>query len=248
MNEKEQHETELAEMSLDKETPFYNEQRAKIIAKILKKENINRVLDVGCGLGKVTVHLAKSGFDVTGIDVSEPLIALAKKKAEENGIQINFEIKRIEEFETKDKFDGILFAGVLEHIEDDVAMKAAARRLLKHNGKIMITDKPTFNCLFTERDRRIGHVRRYTKKMLYLKLKSAGYKDIKLKYYNFLMLFASIYLKITKKDEYPYEKLNPIVNKLMYWWYKYLENHFIFPIGDRLFAIATVKEDNRERK
>ena len=38
MNEKEQHETELAEMSLDKETPFYNEQRAKIIAKILKKK------------------------------------------------------------------------------------------------------------------------------------------------------------------------------------------------------------------
>lgn len=246
MNQDEQYETEIAEMRLEEETPFYNEQRAEVIYKVLKKAKAQRVLDVGCGLGKVTVHLAKRGLDASGIDVSERLIKLAKEKAMKSNVAVHFEVKELEKFNSKEKFDAVLFAGVLEHIEDDVNLMSAAKRLLKSDGKIVITDKPTFNFLFTERDKRIGHVRRYTKKLLKAKLEDAGYTDVKMKYYNFLMLFGSLYLKLTKKDEYPYEKLNPVVNKLIYWWYKYLENNFIFPVGDRLFAVAKPKLNAEE--
>ncbi len=242
MNEKEQYETELSEMRLDEETPFYNEQRAESIYKVLRKEGVKRVLDVGCGLGKVTMHLAQRGLDATGIDVSPRLIELAQEKVSKSDFKVHFEVVELDKFEVEEKFDVVLFAGVLEHIEDEVQMMCDAKRLLKPHGKIVITDNPTFNWLFTARDRRIGHIRRYTKKMLRQNLNASGYKDIKLIYYNFLMLFGSIYLKVTKKDEYPYGNLNPTVNKLMYWWYKYLENNFVFPIGDRLIAIATPLE------
>lgn len=241
MNQEEQYETELSEIRLDEEIPFYNEQRSEVIYKILKRAKSQRVLDVGCGLGKVTVHLSKKGLDVSGIDVSSRLISLAREKAAKNKVKVYFEVSRLEEFDPKEKFDAVLFAGVLEHIEDDVGMMREAKRLLKPDGKIVITDKPTFNCLFNKRDQRIGHLRRYTKKMLRAKLENAGYSNIRMKYYNFLMIFGNIYLKITRKDEYPYEMFNPFIDKVIYLWYKHLENNFIFPIGDRLFAVASPK-------
>ena len=239
MNEKEQYETEIAEMALDRETPFYNEQREEAIYKILQKENVHRVLDVGCGLGKVPVYLAKKGLNVIGIDVSPRLIKLAKKKSIKNKVNVQFKLTELGNFKVRKKFDAVMFAGVLEHIEDEERLMREAKRLLKKNGKIVITDMPTFNLLYHPRDKRIGHVRRYTKKLIRKKLENQGYTNIKLSYYNFLMLFGSLYLLIFNKDEYPYGTLNPFFNKLLGWWYKYLENNFVFPIGDRLFAVAT---------
>ncbi len=244
MNQQEQFETELAEMRLDEETPFYNEQRAEAIYKLLKRENVHRILDVGCGLGKVTVILAKKGLDVVGIDISPKLIKLAREKALKNKVNVPFEVTKLSKFDVGEKFDAVLFAGVLEHIEDEERMIQDAKRVLKDGGKIVITDMPTFSFLYHPRDKRIGHIRRYNKSLIREKLESHGYSNIKLTYYNFLMLFGSLYLLIFKKDEYPYGSLNPISNKLIYWWYKYLENNFIFPIGDRLFAIANVNKQN----
>src|SRR3989338_752894 len=241
-----QAETELAEMRLDEETPEYNKQRAEVIYKILRKEGAHRILDVGCGLGKVSVHLAQQGLDVTGIDISKNLIGLARKKSREHEVNVNFEVIELKEFRPKERFDAVLFVGVLEHINDEVQMMKDAHHVLKTNGKIVITDMPTFKCLFMERDRRIGHYRRYNKKDVMRNLKAAGYSNIKLKYYNFLMLFGTLYPPVFKKGEYPYGILNPILRKFLYLWYRYLENNFVFPIGDRFIAVATL-HDLQER-
>ena len=119
MNEQEQCQTEIAEMALDKYTPIYNEERAEAIYKIFRKEGVHRVLDVGCGLGKVDVYLAKKGLDVCGIDVSPELIKLARQKAKKNKLNIKFELAQLEHLKVKQKFDAVLFAGVIYHIEND---------------------------------------------------------------------------------------------------------------------------------
>jgi len=246
MDDEAQIETEIAEMRLEEETPFYNEQRAESILKILKKNNAKGVLDVGCGLGKVTAYLAQKGLDVVGIDVSERLINLAREKAEKNNLNIPFEIIELDKFQAEEKFDAVLFAGVLEHIEEEVQMMSDAKRLLNENGKIVITDIPAFQFLYMERDRRVGHLRRYTMKGMRKKMQAAGYEDIQMKYYNFLMLFGTLYLLAFKQREYPYGVLNPVVNKMIFWWYKYLENNFIFPVADRFIAVASPKKDVTE--
>ena len=238
MNKEEQSETELAEMRLDEETPEYNEQRADIICKILQREKLYRVLDVGCGLGKVTVYLAQNGLNVMGIDISPRLIDLARKKAAEKNIPLHFEVIELSKLMVDEKFDAVLFAGVLEHIDDEEQLMRDAQRVLKEGGKIIITDMPTFQWLYHPRDRKIGHVRRYTKELIRKKLIAQGYTNIKLRYYNFLMLFGSIYLLLFKKDEYPYGTINKFTKKFLHIWYKYLENRFIFPVGDRLIAVA----------
>ena len=242
MNSQEQYETEKAEKALEKFVPEYNIQRAEAIYKILKNENVHRVLDVGCGLGKVTVHLAKRGMDVTGVDISPDLIYLAKEKALKNNVNVKFILGELNKVEFKKKFDAVLFAGVLEHVEDEVSMMNAAKKSIKKNGKIVVFDLSTFDFLYSPRDKRIGHTKRYSKALSHRLLSEAGYSDIKLIYYNFLMLFGSLYLWIFKKEEYPYSALNPQLNKLIGLWYKHIENRFIFPIGDRIIAIGTNRD------
>ncbi len=243
MNAQEQYQTEEAEMALDEEVPGYNEQRAEAIYRILKKHNIHRVLDVGCGLGIVTVYLAKKGMDVTGIDISPRLIELAVKKAKEHQVNVQFKVVELNKFSVTEKFEGVLFAGVLEHIENEEQMMRDAQRVLKESGKIIIFDIPLFPWLYHPRDLRVGHLRRYTKSMILNKLTAQGYTNVQLTPYNFLMFFGSLYLLLFKKEEYPYGAVNRITNNVIHLWYKHLENNFIFPLGDRLIAVAQLEKE-----
>ncbi|MEP7013465.1 MAG: class I SAM-dependent methyltransferase [Acidobacteriota bacterium] len=48
------------------------------------------VLDAGCGTGENSLHVASQGFSVLGVDVAETALAIARKKADERGIEAEF--------------------------------------------------------------------------------------------------------------------------------------------------------------
>jgi 2-polyprenyl-3-methyl-5-hydroxy-6-metoxy-1,4-benzoquinol methylase len=48
------------------------------------------VLEIGCGTGRVTIPLAAAGVDITGLDVSASMLEEAKRKAERQGLCINW--------------------------------------------------------------------------------------------------------------------------------------------------------------
>lgn len=48
------------------------------------------ILDMGCGTGRHSVELAKRGYKVTGVDISEGMLDQARKKAEEAGLSIRW--------------------------------------------------------------------------------------------------------------------------------------------------------------
>ena len=48
------------------------------------------VLDVGCGTGDNALHLASLGLSVLGVDVAETALAIARRKAEDRGLQVEF--------------------------------------------------------------------------------------------------------------------------------------------------------------
>jgi len=49
-----------------------------------------RILDVGCGTGRHAIELAKRGYSVVGIDLSESMLAHARKKAEAEKVSVLF--------------------------------------------------------------------------------------------------------------------------------------------------------------
>jgi len=53
--------------------------RRKLISK-LKQNRVHRVLDVACGTGDLTMEIARHGYEVTGMDIAEKMVDVAKRK------------------------------------------------------------------------------------------------------------------------------------------------------------------------
>ncbi|MFO7796183.1 MAG: class I SAM-dependent methyltransferase [Promethearchaeati archaeon] len=97
-----------------------------------------KVLDVGCGAGIPTAKfLVKKGFDVTGIDISERMIDLARENVP-NGKFLKMDINNLDFPE--ESFDGIISVYTLFHIPKENHFKIFQNfySLLKPEGVIMI--------------------------------------------------------------------------------------------------------------
>ena len=100
-----------------------------------------RVLDVGCGPGSLTVDIAKhirpSGR-VTGIEnVSDPLDE-ARKLAEQEGVDVTFEVANAMHLPYQDdEFDLVFAHQVLQHVADPVKMLREMRRVTKTGSGVV---------------------------------------------------------------------------------------------------------------
>src|SRR5258708_38531190 len=47
-----------------------------------------RIIDLGCGTGRIGIPLAKRGFSVLGVDLSEEMLKVAREKAKQAGVEI----------------------------------------------------------------------------------------------------------------------------------------------------------------
>lgn len=59
------------------------------IEKEINYDKKCKILDIGCGTGRHDIELAKRGYNVTGIDLSESMLAKAKEKAEKAAVNLN---------------------------------------------------------------------------------------------------------------------------------------------------------------
>ena len=75
------------------------------VVKILGLKPGQSILDVCCGYGRHSIELARRGYRVTGIDLSPKQIAVARRRAKEEDLTINFLIGDAREMEFQNKFD-----------------------------------------------------------------------------------------------------------------------------------------------
>ena len=88
------------------------EQWAKHIQGIWKKYKITPKLiaELGCGTGTLSNHFAKQGIDVIGIDNSEQMLAIAKEKSMEQGLDVLYLCQDMRDFELYGTVDSIYSA------------------------------------------------------------------------------------------------------------------------------------------
>ncbi|MCX8160757.1 MAG: class I SAM-dependent methyltransferase [Candidatus Saccharicenans sp.] len=60
------------------------------IEKEINFDKSLKILDVGCGTGRHAIELARRGYSVTGIDLSESMLRRAREKARKDNVQVNF--------------------------------------------------------------------------------------------------------------------------------------------------------------
>lgn len=97
-----------------------------------------KILDVGCGTGRHAIRMAEAGAEVTGIDFSDKMLEVARKKAE--GIQIRFVHADLRSIPLDEVFDMVTCHLVLNHVEDLVAAMREISRLTKAGGGVLISD------------------------------------------------------------------------------------------------------------
>lgn len=101
-----------------------------------------KALDICCGAGTNTVYLAQSGFEVTGIDISKTAIEMAKQKARQANVNINFLAEMFIDLPFNDgEFVFIFDMGCFHHVETHERSKfiAGVHRVLKSGGRYLLT-------------------------------------------------------------------------------------------------------------
>ncbi|HEX5664371.1 bifunctional 2-polyprenyl-6-hydroxyphenol methylase/3-demethylubiquinol 3-O-methyltransferase UbiG [Lysobacter sp. M15] len=100
-----------------------------------------RVLDVGCGAGLLSEALAKSGAQVTAIDLAPDLIKVAKLHRLESGVEVDYRLQSAEALaaEAPASFDAVTCMEMLEHVPDPGAILAACAALLRPGGRLVVS-------------------------------------------------------------------------------------------------------------
>ncbi len=177
------------------------------IRRILKKYNITkgRCLELGCGNGRISINMAKQGFDATGVDISQLYIEEARKKAEKMGVKTCFaqgDIRKIDKI-VHGKFDVVISIwtsiGFYDRRTDEIIFKKVAR-LLKKNGIFMI-----LNTMSRERLLSIFCSSLYEETDKYLKLNKIIYDKMHSIIHNKWVFYKKVNKDLLYEDEFDFD-------------------------------------------
>ena len=108
------------------------------VVEDLRRYKINSVLDLGCGAGRPSVHLAKNSFDVVGVDISKSALGLANTWARKEKLK-NIALVRGTMTNLpfcNDHFDAVVSVSVVHHAvkKDILKTITEVHRVLRKNG------------------------------------------------------------------------------------------------------------------
>lgn len=106
------------------------ERVADLIDTLVDPEPEASMLDVGCGRGRHARALARRGYEVTGIDLSERSIQQARERADAEGLDIDFRVQDMRDPMGQSDFDGAvnLFTA-FGYFDDDAEHQQALQRM-----------------------------------------------------------------------------------------------------------------------
>ena len=174
------------------------ERRAEYIISQFTTNGTNDILEIGCGMGIMANMMAtKTNGNVLGVDLCQPFIEYARK--EFNRFNLSFgvmDFNKPDDFRDR-KFDYVVGNGILHHLYHhlDEAL-VNIRKLLKSGGKMIFLEPNIYNpyCYliftypyFRKKASLEPTEMAFSKKFIIKKLNTAGYKNIKVEYKDFLL-------------------------------------------------------------
>jgi 2-polyprenyl-6-hydroxyphenyl methylase / 3-demethylubiquinone-9 3-methyltransferase len=100
-----------------------------------------RVLDVGCGGGILAESMAERGAEVTGIDMGEAPLEVARLHLLESGLEVHYQHIPVEQLAQQQpaSFDVVTCMEMLEHVPDPASVIRACHDLVKPGGKVFFS-------------------------------------------------------------------------------------------------------------
>lgn len=199
------------------ESYWWYKSRRNLIKELLPKCKSLKILDIGCGTGKLMEELQPYG-QIYGIDASPRAVSFCRSRHLQRVYKTTFPRHRHLKHH---RFDVIICLDVLEHIRNDGLAIRTINQLLRPGGKLILT-VPAYPWLFSYWDKISGHYRRYSTSQLQSLLSHAGFNIIKISHlYSFLLPIAipfrfirnHLFKKSPKSD---FIKLASGVNQLLF--------------------------------
>ncbi len=131
-------------------------QEVDFIEREIEFKKSAKVLDIGCGTGRHAIELARRGYKVTGVDLSEAQLKRARENALSAGVNVDFMRADARELEFYDDFDLVMIIcegafSLMETDEMNFRILENAARALKKPGKLIFTSLnalfPLHNCV-----------------------------------------------------------------------------------------------------
>jgi len=96
------------------------------------------VLDAGCGGGILSEAMASLGAIVTGIDMGDAALGVARLHLKESGLEVDYQQATAEQFAEihPERFDVVTCLELLEHVPDPPSVVAACKTLVKPGGDV----------------------------------------------------------------------------------------------------------------
>lgn len=205
------------------------------------------LLDIGCGaMHFMDTVKRKKGISVEGVEPNNDLVKLGKKIHGDIGHVYALEGEGLNGI--KKKYDTVSMVDVLEHIEDDKNILMDIKERLTTDGRLLIL-VPAYQFLYSQRDKNLGHFRRYYSSQLIHLLDECGYKVEYKRYWNMLGFFTYFFFEKLLRKSAPHQLrttnkktsfsrfIHPIVNA----WMKYGENNINLGFGLSLLVVAKSK-------
>lgn len=111
------------------------------LKKILKKDD--KILDLACGYGRISLILAKKGYNISGLDITPSFIKKAQKDSKESNLKINYKIGNILKLPYKNNSFNIVlclwsaFNEIIKENQQIISINEILR-VLKKNGQAII--------------------------------------------------------------------------------------------------------------
>ncbi len=111
------------------------EKWVEFVEQTMKEQNIkgNKILDLACGTGNITLPLAKKGYNIIGADLSEDMLAVAQQKLAQEGFHVPFYQQDMTELELPEEFDCItIFCDSLNYVLEEEGVQRTFQRVYEH--------------------------------------------------------------------------------------------------------------------
>jgi SAM-dependent methyltransferase len=172
-----------------------------VIVSLLREQGSiagRRVLDLGCGTGRLAADLAAAGLKVDGIDVEERAVAIGQRIMARRGLDV-----RLFAGDVHDEghpvaaggYDVVVCTEVLEHVGPWRELLARGGALLRPGG-LLIVSVPRDPAQFSVLDSYAGHLRRFRDEELLAELRP-NYTDLTVRYLGFPSMRAIVFAYTT---------------------------------------------------